>query len=189
MNFIVKDIEGKLGPFKITVVDKSNVKTDDKKGEGEGGENKMNNSAKNTNASDMTSSSNKVEVSDTLNTTQNKDNKPSYVENEGHEENTQTSNTTNLSDSAKIDQDVATTKLTIEANENSTQTHNEKISNAEVSIKNEGSADNNIKSKFIEDNKQISNEDSKFKDKDNEQNTHDSKMAPKGDAENIEGGN
>ncbi|KAL9332196.1 hypothetical protein ACSQ67_001806 [Phaseolus vulgaris] len=185
LNFIVKDIEAKLGPFKVTVVDKNILKTVDKNGEGEGGENNMNNSEKNTNNLDMTNSSDKVEVSDTVNTTQNEDNKPSNVEIEDHVERTKTSDMIDLSDNDKTDlldndnKDVTTTNSTIKANEENSQTNNEKLSNAEVSVKNEGSIEDNIKNKSIEDNKQILNEDNNFKDKDNEQNIHDSEMEVK----------
>ncbi|BAT86377.1 hypothetical protein LR48_Vigan03g291600 [Vigna angularis] len=192
LSFIVKDIEAKLEPFKVTIVDKSNVKTDAKNGEEEGGENNMKNSERSI-TSNMANSSDKVEVSDTPNVSQNEDNKPSYVENEGHEERTQTSNMTNVSDTTKTEtdilndnnQDVATAELTTKTNdEESTQTLNKNMSNEEVGVKNEDEAKNDTKSKFIEDNEQILNKDNNFKDKDDEQNIHNSKMEVKDGAQN-----
>ena len=59
-------------------------------------------------------------------------------------------------------------------NEESTETHKEKISNEEVSSTNEGSAENSIKSNY--------NEVSKFEDKDKEQKN--SKMKTKGGSKN-----
>ena len=59
-------------------------------------------------------------------------------------------------------------------NEESTETHKEKISNEEVSSTNEGNAENSIKSNY--------NEVSKFEDKDKEQKN--SKMKTKGGSKN-----
>lgn len=171
-------------------MDKSDVKTDANNGEEEGGENNMNNAERSINISNMTISPDKVEASDTLNASQNEDNKPSYVENEGHKERTETSNMTNVSDTTKTDllndnnQDVATSELTTKADdEKSIQTLNKNMSNEEVGVKNKNDAENDTKSKPIEDNEQILNEDNKFKGKDDQQNIYNSKMELKDGAQ------
>ncbi|CAJ1880665.1 unnamed protein product [Sphenostylis stenocarpa] len=191
LNYVVKDIEAKLGPFEVTIVEKDNVENDGKNDEGEGGETNMNNSEKSTNALDIVNSSDKVEVSETENTSANKtvENEDSKLaENKNHEERTQTSNMTDLSNEVDIlndeNKDAATSKLQMKAIEESTQAHKDKLSNEEVTARNEDSTKNNIEGKYNEDNRQISNEESKFEDKNNEQSIHYSKVGVKGDVEN-----
>ncbi|TKY61855.1 TNF receptor-associated factor family protein [Spatholobus suberectus] len=188
LNFIVKDIEVKLGPFKVSAEDKNNAKAVAKNGDKEDGDTNMNNSEQSIKASNMVNSSDEAEVSDMMNmnnvenTTKNKYNEPSPVANKGIKERTQTSNMENLSDKTEIsilndkNINVVASELKTKGNEESTQTNMEKLSNEEVGATNEGSAENNIKCK--------SNEDSKFEDKDNEKSIQNSRMEIKGGAEN-----
>ncbi|RZB48905.1 hypothetical protein D0Y65_052077 [Glycine soja] len=183
LNFIVKDIEAKLGPFKVSVLEKNNAEIVTKNDEGEAGD-----TEKSMKASDMVNSPDKAELSDMKNmnnaksTTKNEDREPVPVENKGCEEMAQTSNTTNLSDKTEVglpndeNKDAAASELKIKGDEEHTQTHKEKLSNEEVSAPDEGSAENIIKSKC--------NEDNKFEDKDNEQSIQNSKMETKGGLEN-----
>ncbi|KAK7396819.1 hypothetical protein VNO78_17978 [Psophocarpus tetragonolobus] len=196
LNFIVKDIESKLEPFKVSAVEKNSAETVAKDGDREGGETGMNGSEKSVKDSDTVNSSDKAEVSDVVNMNnaentakngdskpspaKNEDSKPSPVENKGWEERTHTSNIANLSDKSEIDllneenKEAAATELKSNGNKESTQTHTEKLSNEEVSATNEGSAENS----------KAYNEESKFEDKDNEQSIQNSKTEPKVDAEN-----
>lgn len=188
LNFIVKDIEAKLGPFEVSAVQKNSAETVAKNGDSEGGETDMNASENSTKASDTVNSSDKAEASDMVNknnaenTAKNEDTEPSHVEKKDSEERTQTSNMANLSDTTETGplndetKDTAASESKIKGDEESTQTQKQELSNEEVSATNEGSAENSIKDK--------SNEDSKFEDKDDEQSIQKSKMEIKDDAEN-----
>ncbi|XP_020213964.1 uncharacterized protein LOC109798141 isoform X2 [Cajanus cajan] len=187
LNFIVKDIEAKLGPFEMTPVEKNSAVTVAKDGDKEGGETDTIVSERSMKASDV-NSSDKAEVSDMVNmnnaenTTKNEGSELSPVEKKGSEERIQTSDKEYLSDKTEIgpltdeNKDAAAGELKIEGNEASTKKHMEKLSNEEVSAKNEASADNSIKLK--------SNEDSKFEDKDKEQRIDNSEKETKDGAEN-----
>ncbi|KAK7337367.1 hypothetical protein VNO77_17935 [Canavalia gladiata] len=102
LNFIVKDIEAKLGPFEVSAVEKNSpeiVAKDDR----EASDTNTNDSEQGTQASDTVNSSDKAEVSDMINkdsaennTGKKEDGEPSCVENKG------SSNMANLSDKAEI---------------------------------------------------------------------------------------
>ncbi|KAG4393977.1 hypothetical protein GLYMA_03G206500v4 [Glycine max] len=196
LNFIVKDIEAKLGPFKVSAVEKNNGETVTKNGQGEGGETDMNGREKSMKASDMVNSPDKAELSGMVNmnnaenTTKNEDRESVPLENKGFEEIAQTSNMTNLSDKTEVGlpndeiKDDADSELKIKGNEESTQTQKEKLSNEEVSATDKGNEESTQTHKEKLSNEKVSatnegsaensiksnyNEDNKFEVKDNEQ--------------------
>ncbi|RZC21670.1 uncharacterized protein LOC114407306 [Glycine soja] len=211
LNFIVKDIEAKLGPFKVSAVEKNNGETVTKNGQGEGGETDMNGREKSMKASDMVNSPDKAELSGMVNmnnaenTTKNEDRESVPLENKGFEEIAQTSNMTNLSDKTEVGlpndeiKDDAASELKIKGNEESTQTQKEKLSNEEVSATDKGNEESTQIHKEKLSNEKVSatnegsaensiksnyNEDNKFEVKDNEQSIQNSKMKTEGGSEN-----
>ncbi|KAL3029835.1 hypothetical protein AAZX31_03G186500 [Glycine max] len=211
LNFIVKDIEAKLGPFKVSAVEKNNGETVTKNGQGEGGETDMNGREKSMKASDMVNSPDKAELSGMVNmnnaenTTKNEDRESVPLENKGFEEIAQTSNMTNLSDKTEVGlpndeiKDDADSELKIKGNEESTQTQKEKLSNEEVSATDKGNEESTQTHKEKLSNEKVSatnegsaensiksnyNEDNKFEVKDNEQSIQNSKMKTEGGSEN-----
>ncbi|KAG5044004.1 hypothetical protein JHK87_007919 [Glycine soja] len=211
LNFIVKDIEAKLGPFKVSAVEKNNGETVTKNGQGEGGETDMNGREKSMKASDMVNSPDKAELSGMVNmnnaenTTKNEDRESVPLENKGFEEIAQTSNMTNLSDKTEVGlpndeiKDDADSELKIKGNEESTQTQKEKLSNEEVSATDKGNEESTQIHKEKLSNEKVSatnegsaensiksnyNEDNKFEVKDNEQSIQNSKMKTEGGSEN-----
>ncbi|XP_027352615.1 uncharacterized protein LOC113863286 [Abrus precatorius] len=195
LNFIVKDIEAKLGPFEVHAVEKSSSETVAKNEDREATGSNLNNSEQSTQAPDMVNSSDKAEPRDmvnmdsAVNNAKKEESDASCIENKSCEERTQTSNMSNLSDKAEIslqndgsaqvydeNKDAATSELKIKGKEESTQTNMENLSNEKISATNESSAENTIKSR--------SAEDSKLEDKSSEQSIQNSKMEANCDAEN-----
>ncbi|KAL2345349.1 hypothetical protein Fmac_006634 [Flemingia macrophylla] len=184
LNFLVKDIESKLGPFKMTPVEKNSAETAAKNGDKEGGETETNVSERSIKASesDRAEVSDMVNVNNAENTVKNEASELSPVEKKGSEVRTQTSDKEDLSDKSEIglfndeSKDASACELKNKGNEESTQKHMEKLSNEEVNAINEASAENSIKLNY--------NEDSIFEEKDNKQRIHNSEKETKHGAEN-----
>ncbi|KAJ1390694.1 Zinc finger, TRAF-type [Sesbania bispinosa] len=143
LNFIVKDIEAKLGPFEVTVVEKNSAETIGENDDKEDSDTNKNSSEQSTQASDMVNSSDKAEVSGIAmhgaeNTAKNEDSEHSSIENKGSGEKRETSNIAKLPDEAGIghmkedsapiyneNKDVTASELKIKGNEMNTQTNME----------------------------------------------------------------
>ncbi|CAL0326674.1 unnamed protein product [Lupinus luteus] len=103
LNIIVNGIEAKLGPMKVSAVEKHSAENVTKNADGEVGDTDTKGNEQSTHDSDMVSSSDKADKGDIVkiysadNTGKTEDNEHSHIEDKGSEERTQTSNMVNLS--------------------------------------------------------------------------------------------